>query len=58
MTGKVQVTIDNLNELEYVDGFIYANVWYKDLLLKIDPVSGEIAKQWDISSLELAELAF
>ena len=47
-----------MNELEYVDGFIYANVWYKDLLLKIDPTSGNIAKQWDISSLELAELAF
>ena len=28
--------VKNLNELEYVDGHIYANVWYKDELLKIN----------------------
>jgi glutaminyl-peptide cyclotransferase len=28
--------VKNLNELEYVGGHIYANVWYKDELLKIN----------------------
>lgn len=32
--------VNNLNELEMVDGFIYANRWQYDYILKIDPVSG------------------
>jgi glutamine cyclotransferase len=33
---------DHLNELEFVDGFIYANVWYKKHILKIDPSDGKV----------------
>ena len=41
-TGIVKVTMngaprDSLNELEYIKGFIYANVWYTEYILKIDP---------------------
>ena len=43
---------DKLNELEYVDGYIYANVWYSDFILRINPSTGLIEKQWDISSLD------
>lgn len=32
--------VNNLNELEMVDGFIYANRWQYDYILKIDPSSG------------------
>lgn len=32
--------VNNLNELEMVDGFIYANRWQYDYILKIDPNSG------------------
>lgn len=32
--------VNNLNELEMVDGFIYANRWQYDYILKIDPTSG------------------
>ncbi len=32
----------NINELEYVDGMIYANVFETDSILKIDPNSGKI----------------
>lgn len=32
--------VNNLNELEMVDGYIYANRWQYDYLLKIDPNSG------------------
>ena len=49
---------DNINELEYVDGYIYANVWYQDELLKIDPSNGAVVKKWDISSLAAAERKF
>ena len=32
----------NLNELEYVDGIIYANIWMKDEIVKIDAKNGKI----------------
>jgi glutamine cyclotransferase len=32
--------VNNLNELEMVDGYIYANRWQYDYILKIDPASG------------------
>jgi glutamine cyclotransferase len=32
-----------LNELEYVDGAVYANIWYSPLIAKIDPESGEVS---------------
>ena len=35
-------TVRRINELEWVNGYIYANVWYKDILLKIDPKTGHI----------------
>jgi|SaaInlStandDraft_5_1057022.scaffolds.fasta_scaffold20602_3 glutaminyl-peptide cyclotransferase len=32
---ELNIGVQNINELEWVDGHIYANVWYKDELLKI-----------------------
>ncbi|HNH21671.1 MAG TPA: glutaminyl-peptide cyclotransferase, partial [Ferruginibacter sp.] len=43
--------IDKLNELEYIDGFIYANVYTKDVILKIDPANGHVVGQLDLSGL-------
>jgi glutaminyl-peptide cyclotransferase len=34
--------IDKLNELEWVDGEIYANVWQTNWILRIDPHSGNV----------------
>ena len=31
-----------LNELEYVDGLIYANVWQEDTILRIEPEDGQV----------------
>jgi glutamine cyclotransferase len=33
-------SVNNLNELEMIDGYIYANRWQYDYILKIDPVTG------------------
>jgi len=33
---------NNLNELEWIDKYIYANVWYKDFILIISPETGEV----------------
>ncbi|RYY69928.1 MAG: glutaminyl-peptide cyclotransferase [Chitinophagaceae bacterium] len=37
-----QGSIDSINELEYVDGVIYANVYQTNTILKIDPESGHV----------------
>jgi glutamine cyclotransferase len=41
----------DLNELEYVKGEIYANVWHKDLIVRIDPRSGRILGWIDLAGL-------
>ncbi|GAB4091532.1 glutaminyl-peptide cyclotransferase [Flaviaesturariibacter terrae] len=43
--------VSNVNELEWVNGFIYANVWGKDDLLKIDPASGQVVARLDLTQL-------
>ena len=50
--------IPKINELEYVDGFIYANIWYKDIVIKIDPETGYVVNQWDLGTLFDANNAF
>lgn len=44
-------TYDQLNELEYHNGFIYANVWQKPIILKINPKTGEVVGKFDFSAL-------
>ena len=34
--------LEKLNELEYVRGELLANIWYEDLIARIDPVKGEL----------------
>jgi glutaminyl-peptide cyclotransferase len=41
----------NLNELEFIDGFIYANQYQTPYILKISPTSGEVVAKTDISDL-------
>jgi glutaminyl-peptide cyclotransferase len=41
----------NLNELECVDGAVYANVWQHDYIVRIDPTSGRVTHQIDASGL-------
>jgi len=43
---------DYLNELEYINGFIYANVWTTNHIVKIDPANGKITGKLDFVSLE------
>lgn len=39
----------NLNELEYIEGYIYANQWQQPYILKIDPASGVVVGKIDIT---------
>lgn len=43
-------TVKKVNELEYVDGFIYANLWETNLILKIDAESGKVVGRIDLTS--------
>ncbi len=54
--GRIEVRdpsgpVSNLNELEYIDGLIYANVWQSDRIVQIDPVSGTVVGDIDLSGL-------
>jgi glutamine cyclotransferase len=43
--------IDELNELEFIKGEIYANVWHSDVIARIDPKSGHVIAWIDLSGL-------
>jgi glutamine cyclotransferase len=43
--------VANLNELEYIDGAVYANIWQTDLIMRIDPASGNVTGVIDLSGL-------
>ncbi|MCE3294758.1 MAG: hypothetical protein K0R65_472 [Crocinitomicaceae bacterium] len=40
-----------LNELEYIDGKIYANIWMLDIIIVIDPASGKVLSEIDCSEV-------
>jgi glutamine cyclotransferase len=40
-----------INELEYIKGAIYANVYGQDVILKIDPANGKVLGKVDMSNL-------
>ena len=44
--------VPNLNELEYVDGVIFANVWKLDQIIMIDPKDGSTVGWIDLEGLE------
>jgi glutaminyl-peptide cyclotransferase len=43
--------VRHLNELEHVDGLVYANVWQTDRIVAIDPTSGEVRRVIDARGL-------
>ena len=55
-TGTVQVMagdrpVPRLNELEYIHGDLYANVWPTTVIARIDPLTGQVTGWIDLSSL-------
>jgi glutamine cyclotransferase len=43
--------IDQLNELEYIHGQIYANIWYSDRIVRISPATGKVLGFIDLTGL-------
>ena len=55
-TGRIQVTLEdkplrNVNELEWVNGEIYANVWQTNWIVRIDPASGRVVGLVNLTGL-------
>lgn len=55
-TGNVEVVdgglrVENLNELEFIDGYVYANVWQTDRIAVIDPETGKVCAWLDLTGL-------
>jgi len=46
-----------INELEYIDGYIYANVWLSNNIVKIDPATGNVVANIDMNPIYAAEKA-
>jgi glutamine cyclotransferase len=54
--GRLRVTdggapVDDLNELEFINGRIYANVWLTDRIAVIDPANGHVVSWLDLAAL-------
>ena len=43
--------IDQLNELEYIHGQIYANIWHADRIARIDPQNGRVLGWIDLTGI-------
>jgi len=55
-TRKVSVRFNgralrDLNELEYIDGEIWANVWHTDRIVRIDPASGQVKSYLNLAGI-------
>jgi len=53
---KIKITdngeqVSLINELEYIDGKIYANIWRSNKIISIDPATGNVLKWYDLSGL-------
>jgi len=55
-TGRVPVTLQGrpvtqINELEWVEGEVFANLWQTDFIIRINPTTGEITGIIDLTEL-------
>ncbi|MEP7278985.1 MAG: glutaminyl-peptide cyclotransferase [Bacteroidota bacterium] len=44
--------VGDINELEYINGYIYANRYQTNYILKIEPATGKVVGRLDLSSLD------
>lgn len=47
--------VAEINELEYIDGFIWANVWMTNRIVKIDPESGHVVGEMFLSNIAASD---
>ena len=49
------IRVDKLNELEFINGEIYANIWHSDMIVRISPRDGQVIAWIDLTGLLPAE---
>jgi glutamine cyclotransferase len=59
-TGRIRVTIRgqpvrNINELEWVKGEIFANIWQTNLIVRINPTTGQVVGRISLQGLPLPQ---
>jgi len=45
------IPVTRINELEYIQGEIYANIWLTELIARIDPLSGQVIGWIDLKGI-------
>jgi glutaminyl-peptide cyclotransferase len=45
------IRVDRLNELEFIKGEIYANIWHSDMIVRISPQNGHVIAWIDLTGL-------
>ncbi|MCE5207061.1 MAG: glutaminyl-peptide cyclotransferase [Chloroflexi bacterium] len=55
-TGTIHISdngapVEMINELEFIEGDLYANIWQTTFIAKIDPVSGNVTGWLDLNAL-------
>jgi len=43
--------VKNLNELEYINGYIYANIWFDSKIAVINPITGQVEAYIDLTDI-------
>ncbi|RZJ42138.1 MAG: glutaminyl-peptide cyclotransferase, partial [Brevundimonas sp.] len=43
--------VDRINELEWIDGEVWANIWQTDRIARIDPETGQVKAWIDLTGL-------
>jgi glutamine cyclotransferase len=43
--------VNSINELEYIDGKLYANIWQTNFIVVIDPKTGAVLEKIDLTNL-------
>jgi glutaminyl-peptide cyclotransferase len=51
VTDETNHPVENLNELEYVHGEVYANIWQTDEIVRISPRTGKVLGRIDLGGI-------
>ncbi len=59
-TGRIRVTfksepVRDINEVEWVKGEIFANIWQTDIIIRIDPKTGQVLGRISLTGLPLMQ---
>ena len=46
-----QHSVQRINELEFAEGYLWANIWFAPVIVKIDPTNGQVVSYYDFSQL-------